>query len=414
MDSLKDIDKTYYMYQGTVNVLEAVHSEVVQDANCEPLQQIKAKIADFLCMKNVNFLFGSGTSSGAIPTMSGLMQEIESEIQLLEDEKDNNKKELFQKIKNKSGNNIEEILGVLYCKENYLAGVGDTDSSEYITCHSLISIIEDNIKKAVSAKPNGKVLDIYKNFYQKISVRNKDLARLNVFTTNNDLFNEVALDELNIHYIDGFTGGLKRYFNPSVFNCTLSKKMDTSIERFEPLENMVYLYKIHGSVNWVEDSNSNSYFTIRSLPTCADKGAAALIYPTPLKQNKSLGSPYVDLFREFQHKLLEPNSVLFVIGYSFSDEHVNDVIYRALATNTTFNLVIINYLSEDKPICKINDNRVFRIYSELKDGEGEGAPIHYFSRIVEELLPTLDYHAEERNSLDELTNFIKNNLKNKS
>ena len=87
-----------------------------------------------------------------------------------------------------------------------------------------------------------------------------------------------------------------------------------------------------------------------------------LIYPTPTKQDKSLGSPYVDLFREFQHKLLEPHSVLFVIGYSFSDRHVNEIIYRALSTNSTLNVVIFGRKPDEKehkekPIFFIDDNR---------------------------------------------------------
>ena len=47
----------------------------------------------------------------------------------------------------------------------------------------------------------------------------------------------------------------------------------------------------------------------------------SVCHDTPTKQNKSLGAPYVDLFREFQHRLLEPNTVLFVMGYGFNDEH---------------------------------------------------------------------------------------------
>ena len=37
---------------------------------------MKEKIRDFFNLKNVNFLFGSGTSSGAIPTMSKLYEEL--------------------------------------------------------------------------------------------------------------------------------------------------------------------------------------------------------------------------------------------------------------------------------------------------------------------------------------------------
>lgn len=395
-----------FFFQGTENLLKETDQLREDGQEDSRIEKIRAKITDFLCMKNVNFLLGSGTSSGAIATMKGLYANVKTMLESC----DEDWADLFDIVAANAKENLEEVLGLLYCKQKYYEGIGDTGNEEYIICNNLIKFIEEEIRKELSTKPSGAVLETYKNFYKKLSVRSKDLSRLNIFTTNNDLFNEYALDALNINYIDGFTGGLKRFFNPAVFNCTLSKRMDTSIERFEPVENMVYLYKIHGSVNWKEVTDSNSYFTIRSFAVPLGENRAALIYPTPLKQNKSLGSPYVDLFREFQHKLLEPNSVLFVMGYSFSDEHVNDVIYRALATNTTFNLVIIDDIDTEKPICKIDDKRIFRIFS--KSEEAGHTHLHYFSRTVEEIIPNQDYRAEDSATLEQLNTFLKE-LKNK-
>ena len=160
----------------------------------------------------------------------------------------------------------------------------------------------------------------------------------------------------------------------------------------------------------------NNYFNIEELPPqqlSPDK--SVLIYPTPTKQDKSLGVPYVDLFREFQNKLLEPHSVLFVIGYGFNDRHVNDIIYRALATNSTINVVIFSKKpGEDekakKPIFFINDNRIFtisgKVWNEEQDERGEitksnERTINYFDYIVDELLPNLDSFRKEENMLEE-------------
>src|SRR5690606_10327828 len=171
-------------------------------------------------------------------------------------------------------------------------------------CNELIEIIENTIFTNINIDCKGDgavdVLNNYQNFYRKLALRNKDLSRLNIFTTNNDLFNETALDSLNIHYIDGFGGGINKFFNPALFNYTFSKRMDTSIEKFEPVENIVNLYKIHGSVNWVEDKNdANTFFKIKEIPYSAGNSNAhtALVYPAPTKQNKSLGSPYDEMFR---------------------------------------------------------------------------------------------------------------------
>ena len=280
-------------------------------------------------------------------------------------------------------------------------------------------MIEDTIfrKINVDLKTSGSkvVLETYKKFYNKLALRNKDLSRLNIFTTNNDLFNETALDSLNIHYINGFGGGLNKFFNPALFNYTFSKRMDTSIEKFEPIENMVNLYKIHGSVSWIEDnSNTNTFFKIREIgfPEKLEKSDKnILIYPTPTKQNKSLGSPYIELFREFQKKLLEPHSVLFVIGYSFSDEHVNNIIYQALATNSTMNVVILNDV-EHAGISKIKDNRIFRIWETLEKEEWDAneEPVHFFSNIVDKLLPNIDANKNQDKTLKEFLVFYEENL----
>lgn len=400
-----------YFFQGREDYLK-IHQ--VETDETKIVEIIKNRISEFFNMKNVHFLFGSGTSCPAIPNMRGLFQKVNETI-----DKNADFKGIFNSIASKSKNNLEEILGVLYSKREYLKGsIDDLDKNEeYNQCDKLITSIEKAIfselnifsKDKVEKKEIEQVLETYKKFYQKIALRNKDLSRINIFTTNNDLFNETALDSLNIHYINGFNGGLNKYFNPAMFNYTYSKRMDTSIDRFEPVENMVYLYKIHGSINWTEEHSNNTYFDVKEeySPTYDEK-KSVLIYPTPMKQNKSLGSPYSDLFREFQHKLLEPNSVLFVIGYSFSDEHVNDIIYRALATNSTFNIVIINDIDEGKSICKVNDNRVFRIFEKKEEGsegnnKGATNPLHFFDRIVDELFPNLDAFKQK----DILTEFVK-------
>ena len=398
-----------HFLQGNENYFEKVTAD-------SKMQVVKDKIKEFFNMKNVNFLFGSGTSSPAIPVMKRLLKAIR-ESELTEENK-----EVFEKIAEVKKDNIEEILGTLYSQKAYLEGIGDFDSNEMNLCKGLIEKIESVIYDKLTpdlatdqiTEISKKVLDNYKRLYSKVTNRNKDLSRINVFTTNNDLFNETALDGLNIHYINGFSGGLKKYFNPAFFNYTFSKRMDTSLEKFEPVNNIVYLYKIHGSVNWVEDSsNANSYFNIRELTEIEKNyNGKAMIYPTPLKQNKSLGSPYVDLFREFQHKLLEPNSVLFVIGYSFNDEHINDIIYRSLVTNSSLILCIVNQLDVTQPICKVKDNRIFRLWGVSED---RNTHYHYFDYFVNELVPDFELETRlQQHGVEQLVKIINDSKKEKN
>ena len=397
-----------HFYQGQSNYL--VENNIKEK---EYKQAVKAKIAEFFNMKNVCFLFGAGTSCPAIPNMKGLYDKV---VEALKDAKF---EERFIKIADACNNKLEEILSVLYSGRAYYQGFGDSHKDRAEKCSELIKVIEKvifeniNIKLDKGLAPD--VLETYKAFYQKIAFRNKDFSRICVFTTNNDLLNETAMDNLNIHYVNGFSGGIKKHFNPAMFNYTYSKRMDVSIDKYEPVENMVYFYKIHGSVNWIDEEDDSNFFSIMEDTNPKWKeDKNILIYPTPTKQNKSLGAPYVDLFREFQHRLLEPNTVLFVMGYGFNDEHVNDVIYRALATNTTFNLVVIDHIAEEKPICKIDDKRIFRLWGEVKNPvpEKDNIQMHFFDYPVREWMPNLNAFAQEEKIVKDFVKGLKEMSKN--
>lgn len=370
-------DKNVKFFQGL--------DELLKNKNdADTLKLIKQKIFDLSNMKNIHFLFGAGVSAGAIPTMKEFIVEIEKKIKnkLLQ-------QETFKKLKENNNENLEDILGILYSKRDYQLGVKEEDKDT----DELIKIIEETIFEKInidfSETSCEAVIDTYKTFYQKVTYRNKDLSRVNIFTTNNDLFNERVLDNLNINYNNGFGGGLERFFNPARFGYTFSKKIETSIEKYEALDNMIYLYKLHGSINLIE-KEGNSLFNIQEINikhTDIKPTESVLIYPNPLKQSKSLTSPYTDIIREFQKKLLLQNSVLFVFGYSFSDDHLNNIIYQALSSNSSISIVIFG--DYDKPIFKIDDKRIYKIY-----GEVESKKIHYFKYIVDEFIPNLNENKD--------------------
>ncbi|ELB2104080.1 SIR2 family protein, partial [Vibrio parahaemolyticus] len=351
----------------------------------------------------------------AIPAMEPLIQIVEesvnSEIMASKFERHvegcrhSDLVEAFENVKNNSPKNLENILGTLYSLRSYLKGIGEEDLiNDY-----LIGIIESQIYKSINIDCDSehakKSLNLYKQLYQKLSLRNKELARVNVFTTNNDLLSETALSYLNVNYNNGFSSGLSRTFNPARFSYTFSRKIDSNMEKYEPLENMVYLYKLHGSISWIE-SDDNSFFNIKEVdvePAQAAPEKNILIYPTPLKQNKSLGSPYADLIREFQNKLLLQHGVLIVIGYSFSDEHINNAIYAALASNSSLSVVIFGDYYPSENLTKLTDRRIYQISGEIVqniDGEEKTVKIHYFEYIVNNLIPDLD-KSRDNNLLED-------------
>jgi hypothetical protein len=233
------------------------------------------------------------------------------------------------------------------------------------------------------ARGDTAVSTLYETFYRKLVLRDRSLPRPWIFTTNYDLFNETAMDRLGLPYSNGFSGVVERRFNPSTFRYALAEQLDVSSRKWSAVDGFVYLCKLHGSISWTEDDRG--LFPIRELwPTSAP--SKVMIFPTPAKQNSSLGSPYADLFREFQSRVVCEQSVLITTGYAFGDEHLNNIIYQAL-TIPTFRLII--FAGPDTPgevakLRALNDPRIWIIGG---DGPLTGTRAHYFDTVVEHFLP---------------------------
>lgn len=228
----------------------------------------------------------------------------------------------------------------------------------------------DRCTNGAFAKGDSTVLDLYETFYRKLVLRDRSLPRPWVFTTNYDLFNERS-------------GVVERRFNPATFRYALAEQLDLTNRKWSAVDGFVYLCKLHGSISWTEDDHG--LFPVRELWP-QDEPTKVMIYPTPAKQNSSLGSPYADLFREFQSRIVREQSVLITAGFAFGDEHLNHIIYQAL-TIPTFRLIIFADPAsggEIEKLRKLNDPRIWIIGG---DGPEEGTRAHYFSTIIEHFLP---------------------------
>lgn len=198
---------------------------------------------------------------------------------------------------------------------------------------------------ALSADP----LSAHREFFRRLlRGRRGDLPRARVFTTNYDLLIELALDSLRVTYFDGFTGTVDRVFSPRAFDQEVFVPASAGDRRILRVEQVLHLYKLHGSVNWRVRAavNTASSSIVVQVPRGATSGAAAadervLVYPTPYKETDTLAYPYADLFRTFSAVLSEQETALVVVGYSFSDDHLNRMIYQALQANPTLQLFVI-------------------------------------------------------------------------
>ena len=409
-----------YFYKGNQNILDPEKNE-------ESLKKIQEAFLKVLDNKNLSFLLGSGCSSYkikeqeiGIPTMAPMAKEFYG-LSNFEENKEWLLSSLKIDVEDKNfKKNLEAFLSVLHSLSFYHSKINNEADKDAQKINQVIKearnfilekcLNEENIKD----KRDSELLEVYKTFYKKLLTRNSTLPRLNIFTTNYDLYSERAMDSLGIHYVNGFTGGISKYFNPTIFNYALAEKMDLSQSKWNVIDNFFYLYKIHGSVNWVENDDEGKLFKIQEIQdptfnTLKDK-ETVMIHPTPLKYNASLGSPYSDLFREFQKKLMQNNNILVAIGYSFSDEHINNLIFQAF-TIPSFRLIIIGNPSPDRDnkdtnitkLQKLDDSRIWIIGGENEKNE----PLHYFKGFVNEILPDLT-----NDDLDKKLESTNNNLRN--
>jgi|GEM_PF-332415 hypothetical protein len=285
-------------------------------------------------------------------------------------------------------NNIERLMEILFAHRFVLsrdakAASGADSALVAAMIEKVQNFLWTRVTNGEFSAGDTSVRNLYEQFYKKLVLRDRSLPRPWVFTTNYDVFNETAMDRLGIPYANGFSGVVERRFNPATFRYALAEQLDVASRKWSAVDAFVYLCKLHGSVTWTEDDHG--LFPIREVWPAPD-AHKMLIYPTPVKQNSSLASPYADLIREFQSRVVREQSVLITAGYAFGDEHLNNIIYQAL-TIPTFRLIIFADPDSGGEIAKLRQLRDPRIWIIGGDGPTAGSRAHYFDTVVEHFLP---------------------------
>ena len=245
----------------------------------------------------------------------------------------------------------------------------------------------------------------HEKFLKALLQRPLNLRRANIFTANYDLAFEYAFDKLGVHYIDGFSGFHKRFFKPETFEYDIFYPGSTTSGKVQRIEKVVRYYKLHGSLSWVnsESRDANNLYGIEEKPLelidSLKKKGEIIIYPSAVKKSYTLDLPYSELFRQFASTITQSQSVLLTVGYSFGDDHFNDIIYQALS-NPTFTLIVIDFQGTQneyiKNLKELNDPRIIIL---------EGAFFGDFLTFSDTLMPNfnnIDNNEKVANTLNEL------------
>lgn len=160
-------------------------------------------------------------------------------------------------------------------------------------------ILVDNYDKA----------DYYQGF---IRFQKQFQYPLRIFTLNYDLCVERACHKAQI----------ERGFNKS-------RMLD--VKRFENDQDQtvdIFLYKVHGSIDWKKDRYGSLTYSDEAGSVTIPE--LEIIFGT--SQKLQYVDPYLFLIHEFRKYCLRAKLIL-VIGYSFSDDHINGIIAQALSEN---------------------------------------------------------------------------------
>lgn len=314
---------------------------------------------------NINFLLGAGTSYNHIegklhfPLMSDLLKYVKESDDV---------KSFYDKLEEDTSfptsmgamlatvyddyllsddANVEKFLSVLEGVDLYIF---DADFKREV--EEQRNLIRKLIRERLKNSDIDTVLDTYIAFYNGLKnlkeVNGLKNQIFNIFTTNYDMMNEIAMETQNIHYYSGFEGIVNRKFNLAYYNYDFVDNFQVNKANVKVTPNHMNLFKIHGSLSWcikegelVEQNPYEQDF----LPE--------IIYPSVDKfNNTNLIISYSALMREFSNRLCSEKTTLFVSGMSMGDEHINKIIENALTINT-FHMVIFCATKEE--IKKLKD-----------------------------------------------------------
>jgi hypothetical protein len=355
------------------------------------------RLKDFIQPANINFLIGSGLSYPYLSTLG-------------------NVEVLLAELDKQSDSNIKRLVkGSIY--KSYFE-----------------SVIRPNLfgEKKKRQADYDKVADSYYRFLetwnQIIHNRGGSLLpkQVNIFTTNIDTLIENSAEQCKIELNDGFKGSVNPVFDEGNFHKSYRKN---SVHFQNSTELPVFnLLKMHGSINWSENEDQQiiNDFTLSQVQTVADELAKIgddyfvplnnlnkmiedatqkingkrqrvdmtlkkfeetyeeliLINPTKRKFSETVTDVhFYDLMRMYSNALERENSLLFVMGFSFADEHILKITERALRTNPTLLVVIFAYNDEQEDgfntkfqstnnVCILTPT-IFNTNNKSKDGDEE-------------------------------------------
>lgn len=286
--------------------------------------------------KNIGFFFGAGTSCAlGLPDVITLTNKVEDKLDVEMQNYFKNLKLSLKILLSKDKISVEDILNYVRqiseitgeCKDRVYDGINGENSKKLDKeiCKCIFEIIKEgeNIADTSSTK----------KFLVWLDMINRNCVK-EIYTTNYDLLFEKSMESNYIPYFDGFVGAYEPFF--------WSESIDKFVLPNDSTYSWIRLWKLHGSLNWAwkTDDITKSSKIIR-VGKIDEPENELVIYPSKEKYNLSRKQPFIAYFDRLKNYLLHGELLFIFSGYSFSDQHINEIVLNCLRQNPRLYSIVI-------------------------------------------------------------------------
>ena len=219
--------------------------------------------------------------------------------------------------------NIEEIL-------SHVRGLALIVGKQQV--HGLNKEAIDRLERAVTTQITQAVavdLPAEHTPYDDLAIWSRAVTRyipIRIFTTNYDLLLEAAFERNKVPFFDGFAGAREPFLDTA------------AIEADDLPPRWTRIIKLHGSSNWGVRKDRG----VVRLPVSGSE-ERRLIHPSHLKYTESRQMPYLVMFDQLRDFFKPQSATLITLGYSFRDDHINDLLAQGLRANASAKIFGLQY-----------------------------------------------------------------------
>jgi hypothetical protein len=283
--------------------------------------------------RHVGAFLGAGVAAACgLPDVRGLEAEVLKRLS-------GNDERVFRAMLEDQDRNLEEVLSRLRRIAALVSGPGTVDGLNADAAAELDRTVCRHIVAALDLADA--TLEPMRQFAAWAARANYHWP-VELFTVNYDLLIETALEDIRALYFDGFVGALQARFQTDLVEQWPEEGATLMPAGF------ARLWKLHGSVNWEWTAGSEIVRLGRPIAS----GQAAAIYPSDTKYEESRRVPFVVLQDRFRRALHQPETLMLISGYSFSDDHLNELLFDAATRRERSELIAFCFSDIPTPLAE--------------------------------------------------------------